>query len=70
MGYQKAVRLALLAEKMFAKEAHDAGLVTKVLPHASFEAEAGNLISNYSRLAHQASASFKERGGSVISEIS
>ncbi|EYB82669.1 hypothetical protein Y032_0354g3311 [Ancylostoma ceylanicum] len=53
MGYQKAVRLALLAEKMSANELHDAGLVTKVIPHASFQAETEKFISNYSKLAHQ-----------------
>ncbi|RCN43269.1 enoyl-CoA hydratase/isomerase family protein [Ancylostoma caninum] len=62
MGYQKAVRLALLGEEMSAKEAHNAGLVTKVISHATFETETGNLISNYSRLAHQASASLKGQG--------
>ncbi|EPB71647.1 enoyl-CoA hydratase/isomerase family protein [Ancylostoma ceylanicum] len=60
MGYQKAVRLALLAEKMSANELHDAGLVTKVIPHASFQAETEKFISNYSKLAHQASVSIKE----------
>ncbi|KAK6737121.1 hypothetical protein RB195_019674 [Necator americanus] len=53
MGYQKAVRLALLAEKMSAHEACDAGLVTKVIPQARFEKETIELITKYSKLAHQ-----------------
>ncbi|CAJ0609969.1 unnamed protein product [Cylicocyclus nassatus] len=53
MGYQRAVRLALLSEKMSAQEAYDVGLVTKVIPHDRFEEESGKLLSNYSKLAHQ-----------------
>ncbi|VDL73771.1 unnamed protein product [Nippostrongylus brasiliensis] len=53
MGYLKAAQLLLLSEKMTATEALQAGLVTKVIPHADLMAEAQKIISKYSKLAHQ-----------------
>ncbi|KHJ75342.1 enoyl-CoA hydratase/isomerase family protein [Oesophagostomum dentatum] len=53
MGYQKAVRLAMLSEKVTAQEAYAAGLVTQVIPHATFLEETRRLVAKYSTLAKQ-----------------
>lgn len=51
LGYNKAARLALFAEKMTAEEAYVAGLVTKVIPHSKFQEETREIVQRYSKLA-------------------
>lgn len=42
LGYQRAARMLLLGEPLPAKEAHDCGLVAKVVPAAELSQAAGN----------------------------
>lgn len=53
LGHTKAARLILLSEKMTAREAYDAGLVSQVIPHADFITESRTIVERYSKLAHQ-----------------
>nr|CDJ91554.1 Crotonase domain containing protein [Haemonchus contortus] len=53
MGHIKAARLILLSEKLSAKEACEAGLISQVFPHESFSKEAERIVDQYSKLARQ-----------------
>lgn len=51
MGHQKAAALMMFSEKFTAHEAHIAGLVTQILPAATFEKDAKKIIDRYSKLS-------------------
>ncbi|KAK6062318.1 enoyl-CoA hydratase/isomerase family protein [Cooperia oncophora] len=53
MGHAKAARLLLLSEKLSAKEALDAGLISQVIPHNNFTQETQKIVDQYSSLARQ-----------------
>ncbi|KAK6033219.1 enoyl-CoA hydratase/isomerase family protein [Ostertagia ostertagi] len=53
MGHTKAARLILLSEKMSAKEAYEAGLVSQVFSHDTFSKESQKIVDQYSKLARQ-----------------
>ena len=48
MGPTKAARLLLFNETLTAKEAYEAGLVSKLIPTDNFEEETKKLLSTYS----------------------
>ncbi|PIC15727.1 hypothetical protein B9Z55_022589 [Caenorhabditis nigoni] len=51
MGYQKAAALMMFSQKFTAQEAFIAGLVTKVLPAATFEQDAQKMIDHFATLS-------------------
>ncbi|PIO62596.1 enoyl-CoA hydratase/isomerase family protein [Teladorsagia circumcincta] len=53
MGHAKAARLILLSEKLSAKEACEAGLISQVFPHDTFSKESQKIVDQYSKLARQ-----------------
>ncbi|KAH7720946.1 enoyl-CoA delta isomerase 2 [Aphelenchoides avenae] len=51
MGHQRAAQMTMFAEQLSARQAQDAGLVTRVFPDASFKEEAEKLLAKYQQLA-------------------
>ncbi|EFO97336.1 hypothetical protein GCK72_023290 [Caenorhabditis remanei] len=51
MGHQKAAALMMFSEKFTAQEAYTAGLVTKILPAATFEEDSKKVIARYATLS-------------------
>ena len=58
MGYPRAARLALFGDKMTAKEALEAGYITKVIPNTEFATETQKILNDFeTRLAPQVNLS-------------
>ncbi|CAI4220926.1 unnamed protein product [Auanema sp. JU1783] len=60
MGYQKAAKMLMFAEKITAAEALECGLVSKVFPSESFDVLSRDLIQKYAQLSPESLLASKQ----------